>query len=61
LLSIFNRKVESMMNNQDTASKVIDRLSARIAGLTRENTILSVMVEELQAEVKRLTEEKKPD
>ena len=50
-----------MMNNQDTASKVIDRLSARIAGLTRENTILSVMVEELQAEVKRLTEEKKPD
>jgi len=50
-----------MNKQQDTASKVIDRLTASVAGLTRENAILSVMVEELQEEVKRLTEEKKPD
>ena len=43
-----------MMNNQDTASKVIDRLSVRIAGLVKDNTVMSVMIEELQAEVKRL-------
>ena len=44
------------MSNQDTASKVIDRLTARIAGLTRENAILSVMLEEQQAEIKKLQE-----
>ena len=50
-----------MMNNQDTASKVIDRLSVRIAGLVKDNTVMSVMIEELQAEVKRLTPEPKDE
>ena len=49
------------MSNQDTASKVIDRLSLNVARLVRENTILSVMVEELQEEVKRLTPVEKKD
>ena len=43
------------MNNQDTASKVISRLTQQIAGLVKDNTVMSVMIEELQAEVKRLT------
>ena len=50
-----------MMNKQDTASKVIDRLSVRIAGLVKDNTVMSVMIEELQAEVKRLTPEPKDE
>lgn len=43
------------MNKQDTASKVISRLTQQIAGLVKDNTVMSVMIEELQAEVKRLT------
>ena len=42
------------MNNQDTANKVIDRLSARVAGLTRENAILSVLIDEQREEIDRL-------
>ena len=43
------------MNNQDTASKVIARLTQQIAGLVKDNTVMVVMIEELQSEVKRLT------
>ena len=43
------------MNQHDTASKVIARLTQQIAGLVKDNTVMSVMIEELQAEVKRLT------
>ena len=43
------------MNNQDTASKIIDRLLSRIATLTRENAILSVMVEEQNEELNGIT------
>lgn len=46
------------MNKQDTASKVIDRLTARVATLTRENAILSVMVEELQEELRQSSQPK---
>lgn len=49
------------MNNQDTASKIIDRLLSRIATLTRENAILSVMVEEQNEELKRVTAKQKAE
>ena len=52
------------MNNQDTASKVIARLTAQIGSLIKDNTVMAVIIEEQQAEIKKLQEpieEQKPD
>lgn len=48
------------MEQQNSASKVINRLSERVASLVRENTIMSVVIEELQAENKNLTDRLEP-
>lgn len=47
------------MKEQDTANKVINILSEKVALLIRENTIMSVMIEELNQEIKTLTEDDK--
>lgn len=38
----------------DTAQKVIAKLTAQMANLIKDNTVLSVILEEQQAEIKRL-------